>query len=80
MAGQIVEADGTITLLGRGSVCINTAGEKVFPEEVEETLKTHPAVRDAFQSAIEEFAYGQVSAEEAAEIIIDEIDHATARM
>src|SRR5690606_35504343 len=42
-----VEADGTITLLGRGSVCINTAGEKVFPEEVEEVLKLHPAVEDA---------------------------------
>jgi len=42
-----VEADGTITLLGRGSQCINTAGEKVFPEEVEETLKRHPAVADA---------------------------------
>ena len=38
----IVEADGTLTLLGRGSVCINTAGEKVYPEEVEEVLKTHP--------------------------------------
>ena len=36
-----VRADGTIHLLGRGSVCINTGGEKVFPEEVEETLKTH---------------------------------------
>jgi acyl-CoA synthetase (AMP-forming)/AMP-acid ligase II len=35
----IVEADGTLTLLGRGSACINTAGEKVFPEEVEEALK-----------------------------------------
>lgn len=42
-----VESDGTITLLGRGSVCINTAGEKVYPEEVEETLKRHPLVRDA---------------------------------
>jgi acyl-CoA synthetase (AMP-forming)/AMP-acid ligase II len=42
-----VDADGTLRLLGRGSVCINTGGEKVFPEEVEETLKTHPAVRDA---------------------------------
>ena len=37
-----VEADGTISLLGRGSACINTAGEKVYPEEVEETLKLHP--------------------------------------
>ena len=42
-----VNADGTLHLLGRGSVCINTGGEKVFPEEVEEVLKTHPSVRDA---------------------------------
>ncbi len=42
-----VEPDGTIVLLGRGSACINTAGEKVYPEEVEEALKTHPAVHDA---------------------------------
>lgn len=41
-----VAADGTLQLLGRGSVCINTGGEKVFPEEVEEVLKTHAAVRD----------------------------------
>ena len=39
-----VEADGTITLLGRGSNCINTAGEKVYPEEVEEAVKRHPTV------------------------------------
>src|SRR5581483_1850161 len=39
-----VAADGAITVLGRGSVCINTGGEKVFPEEVEEVLKTHEAV------------------------------------
>jgi len=42
-----VNADGSVKLLGRGSVCINTGGEKVFPEEVEEALKTHPSVRDA---------------------------------
>lgn len=42
-----VEADGSLTLLGRGSVCINTAGEKVYPEEIEEVLKTHPSVADA---------------------------------
>src|SRR5205085_12639471 len=42
-----VEADGTLRLLGRGSVCINTGGEKVYPEEVEEALKEHAAVRDA---------------------------------
>jgi 3-oxocholest-4-en-26-oate---CoA ligase len=42
-----VEADGSISLLGRGNQCINTGGEKVFPEEVEEALKRHTAVRDA---------------------------------
>ncbi len=42
-----VEADGTITMLGRGSVCINTGGEKVYPEEVEAALKSHPNVFDA---------------------------------
>src|SRR2546430_11540606 len=43
----VVEADGTITLLGRGSVCINSGGEKVYPEEVEAALKSHPDVFDA---------------------------------
>jgi fatty-acyl-CoA synthase len=42
-----IEADGTITVLGRGSVCINTGGEKVYPEEVEAALKSHPDVFDA---------------------------------
>ena len=40
---RAVEADGTITVLGRGSQCINTGGEKVYPEEVEGVLKAHPA-------------------------------------
>ncbi|HTT87113.1 MAG TPA: AMP-binding protein [Acidimicrobiales bacterium] len=42
-----VDADGTIRLLGRGSLCINTGGEKVYPEEVEAVLKSHPLVADA---------------------------------
>ncbi|ORI15486.1 acyl-CoA synthetase [Rhodococcus sp. 1168] len=42
-----VEADGSVTMLGRGSVSINTGGEKVFPEEVEGALKSHPEVFDA---------------------------------
>ncbi len=54
-----VEADGVITLLGRGSVCINTGGEKVFPEEVEEALKTHPAVRDAVVVGIPNERFGE---------------------
>src|SRR5256885_15944541 len=41
-----IEADGTITLLGRGSGCINTGGEKVYPEEVEAPVKSHPDVFD----------------------------------
>jgi acyl-CoA synthetase (AMP-forming)/AMP-acid ligase II len=43
----IVESDGSISLLGRGSSCINSGGEKIFPEEVEEILKGHPDVYDA---------------------------------
>jgi acyl-CoA synthetase (AMP-forming)/AMP-acid ligase II len=57
-----VEADGSITLLGRGSVSINTGGEKVFPEEVEEALKTHPAVRDAVVVGISDERFGEVVA------------------
>ncbi len=58
----MVEADGSLTLLGRGSVCINTGGEKVFPEEVEEVLKTHPAVRDAVAVGIPDEKFGEVVA------------------
>jgi fatty-acyl-CoA synthase len=54
-----VEADGSITLLGRGSVCINTGGEKVFPEEVEEVLKTHDAVRDAVAVGVPDDKFGE---------------------
>jgi fatty-acyl-CoA synthase len=54
-----VEPDGTLTLLGRGSVCINTAGEKVYPEEVEEALKTHPAVEDALVVGLPDDKWGQ---------------------
>jgi acyl-CoA synthetase (AMP-forming)/AMP-acid ligase II len=42
------EADGTLVLLGRGNMCINTGGEKVFPEEVEGVLKGHPGVFDCY--------------------------------
>ena len=54
-----VEADGSITLLGRGSVCINTAGEKVFPEEVEEALKTHESVHDAVVVGVPDDRFGE---------------------
>ena len=51
--------DGTITLLGRGSVCINTGGEKVFPEEVEEALKAHPDVYDALVVGVPDARWGE---------------------
>jgi len=54
-----VEADGSITLLGRGSVCINTGGEKVFPEEVEEVLKLHPTVADAVVVGVPDDRFGE---------------------
>lgn len=54
-----VEENGTITLLGRGSACVNTGGEKVFPEEVESALKRHPAVFDALVIGIPDERLGQ---------------------
>jgi fatty-acyl-CoA synthase len=54
-----VEEDGSITLLGRGSVCINTGGEKVFPEEVEEVLKLDPGVYDAVVVGVPDDKFGQ---------------------
>jgi acyl-CoA synthetase (AMP-forming)/AMP-acid ligase II len=54
-----LEEDGTITLLGRGSSCINTGGEKVFPEEVEGALKSHPDVFDALVIGLPDPRLGQ---------------------
>jgi 3-oxocholest-4-en-26-oate---CoA ligase len=54
-----VEADGRLVLLGRRSSCINTGGEKVFAEEVEETLKAHPAVDDANVFGVPDEKWGQ---------------------
>ncbi|MFZ4122104.1 MAG: AMP-binding protein [Caulobacterales bacterium] len=54
-----IEQDGSITLIGRGSQVINTGGEKVFVEEVEEALKTHPAVDDALVFGVADEKWGQ---------------------
>ena len=54
-----VGEDGVLRLLGRGSVCINTGGEKVFPEEVEEVLKTHPKVVDAACVGLADDRFGE---------------------
>jgi len=54
-----VAADGSLILLGRGSVCINTGGEKVFPEEVEEALKAHPGVYDCLVVGVPDERFGE---------------------
>lgn len=53
-----VEEDGTITLLGRGSVCINSAGEKIYPEEVEEVIKKIDGFRDALVVGVPDEKWG----------------------
>ncbi len=55
----LVEEDGSITLLGRGSVCINSGGEKIYPEEVEGALKSHPDVFDALVVGLPDERWGQ---------------------
>jgi fatty-acyl-CoA synthase len=67
-----VNEDGTLVLLGRGSVCINTGGEKVFPEEVEEALKRHPSVRDAVAVGIPDSRFGETIC-----AVVEAIDGAT---
>ena len=54
-----INEDGTINLLGRGSNCINTAGEKVYPEEVEEAVKKHPNVYDCLVVGLKDEKFGQ---------------------
>jgi fatty-acyl-CoA synthase len=81
-----VAEDGTIELLGRGSVSINTGGEKVFPEEVEEALKAHPAVHDALVVGLPDDRFGEavtavVALEPGASATTDElVEAATAHL
>ena len=58
----VIEEDGGVTLLGRGSTSINTGGEKVYPEEVEQALKTHPEVVDAVVVGVPDERFGQAVA------------------
>ncbi|MFF9899603.1 acyl-CoA synthetase [Streptomyces longispororuber] len=53
-----VDAEGVVTVLGRGSQCINTGGEKVYPEEVEQALKSHPGVYDALVAGVPDERWG----------------------
>jgi acyl-CoA synthetase (AMP-forming)/AMP-acid ligase II len=88
LAGDMArhEADGRITLLGRGSGCINTGGEKVFPEEVEGALKAHPAVFDALVVGVPDERWGQKVAavaqlREGTSLTLDELDaHCRSRL
>lgn len=74
-----VDAEGIVTVLGRGSQCINTGGEKVYPEEVEQALKAHPDVYDALVAGAPDERWGsQVAAvvqlrEGAAEPSLDDV-------
>jgi fatty-acyl-CoA synthase len=54
-----IDADGAVHLLGRGSVCINTGGEKVYPEEVEVAARTHPGVADCNAVGVPDDRYGE---------------------
>ncbi|MCW2844377.1 MAG: AMP-dependent synthetase and ligase, partial [Nocardioides sp.] len=57
-----IEADGKVTMLGRGSNCVNTGGEKVYPEEVEMAIKAHPAEYDVLVVGVPDDKYGQAVA------------------
>jgi acyl-CoA synthetase (AMP-forming)/AMP-acid ligase II len=75
----MIEEDGSITLLGRGSNCINSGGEKVFPEEVESALRTHPDVFDALVVGVPDDRWGErvaavVHPREGASLTLESID------
>jgi acyl-CoA synthetase (AMP-forming)/AMP-acid ligase II len=70
-----VEADGSLTLLGRGSVCINSAGEKIYPEEVEEVIKAIDGIHDVLVVGVPDEKWGSavVAVIEGEEIPVEEI-------
>ncbi|GAB3859846.1 acyl-CoA synthetase [Nocardioides maradonensis] len=57
-----IEEGNRLTLLGRGSNCVNTGGEKVYPEEVEQAIKAHPGVYDVLVVGLPDEKYGQTVA------------------
>jgi acyl-CoA synthetase (AMP-forming)/AMP-acid ligase II len=73
-----IEEDNKVTLLGRGSNCINTGGEKVFPEEVEMAIKAHPGVYDVLVVGVPDERYGQsvtavIQPREEAQVELDDL-------
>lgn len=74
-----LESDGSITLLGRDSVCINSGGEKIFTEEVESVVRSHPAVYDVIIVGVPDDRWGQrvaavVQPRDGASLSLDELD------
>ncbi len=55
-----IDADGTVHLRGRGSVCINTGGEKVYPEEVEVAARAHPSIEDCVAVGLPDIRFGEI--------------------
>lgn len=79
-----LEADGSITVFGRGSNCINSGGEKIFPEEVEQALKNHPDVFDALVIGMSDERWGQrvtavVSARAGRRLTLEALQHEVRR-
>ena len=73
-----IEEDGKVTLLGRGSNCVNTGGEKVYPEEVEMAIKNHPSVYDCLVVGVPDEKFGQavsavISIREGTTLELDEL-------
>ncbi len=80
-----VEADGTITLLGRGSVSINSGGEKIYPEEVEEAVKGVPGVRDCVVVGVPDERFGEavtavVACDDDVEVGVDDVARASSHL
>ncbi len=73
----LVNADGTLTLLGRGSQCINTGGEKVYPEEVEEAVKRVPGIEDCLVVGLPDEKFGERVTAVASRAPGAEVDEAT---
>jgi fatty-acyl-CoA synthase len=88
MAGDMatVEPDGTIVVLGRGSLCINSGGEKIYPEEVELALRSHPGVYDAVVVGVPDTRWGNrvaavVQPQEGATLSLEELsEHCATRI
>lgn len=72
-----IEADGIVTLLGRGSACINTGGEKVYPEEVELVLRSHPSVFDGVVVGVPDERWGEMIVALIQPSDVDTFDEAT---